>query len=74
MGQDLLKRLAASGGVLAIMLLSLAGAASLGTVHIGAGDIKFVLDKGDTGLRLDMATRTCPPTCGVDIAWRPIVR
>jgi hypothetical protein len=69
---DLKIRLAWAGGLLAVALAVLGAGAQLGVVHLNAGDMKIVFGRGETGLTMDIAARTCPPHCSFDIGWRPL--
>jgi hypothetical protein len=64
-------RLVYAGGLMALGVAGLVGGAHLGDVRLGAGDVAIQLGKGEQGLQLDIAGRTCPPSCGVDVTWRP---
>lgn len=64
-------RLVYAGGLMALGVAGLVGVAHLGDVKLGAGDVAIQLGKGEQGLQLDIASRTCPPSCGVDFTWRP---
>ena len=70
--QDLEVRLVWAGGVLAVGMAVLAAGAQLGVVHLNAGDMKIVFGRGESGLTMDIAARTCPPHCSFDIGWRPL--
>ncbi len=74
MARDLKPRLAWAGGVLAVGMITLMAGAEMGVVHLNAGDMKIVFGRGAEGLRMDIATRTCPPNCGFDVNWRPLAR
>ena len=74
MTTNLKYRLIAAGFVLAAGLAAALTAASMGVVHVGAGETKIVLGRGEHGLDLNIAARTCPPQCGVDFDWRPLSR
>jgi hypothetical protein len=63
-------KMAMAGGMLAAGLAMMAAAAQIGAVHLGAGDMQIVLGKGEQGMTMDIAARTCPPHCGFDINWR----
>ncbi len=67
-------RLIIAGGVLAVGMLGMMLAADSGVVDLGAGDMKIVLAKGERGITMDIAPRTCPPHCGIDLSWRPLAR
>jgi hypothetical protein len=67
-------RLACAGGLLAIGMTTLYVGAEAGIVHVNAGDMNIVFGHGDDGLKMDIAARTCPPHCGFDINWRPLVK
>ena len=67
-------RLACAGALLTTGMMALSVGAQLGVVHLNAGDMKIVFGRGDGGLTLDVAARTCPPHCSFDIGWRPLVR
>lgn len=74
MAQNLKFRLTVASFVLATGLAAATIAAQLGVVHVGAGEMKIVMGKGEEGLTMDISARTCPPNCGIDIGWRPLVR
>ena len=65
-------KLACSAALLATGMAALTAGAQLGVVHLNAGDMTIVLGPSDGRLTMDIAARTCPPNCGIDIAWRPI--
>jgi hypothetical protein len=67
-------KLACAAGLLAIGMSFLTVGAQLGVVHLNAGDMKIVFGRGETGLTMGIAARSCPPHCSVDIAWRPLAR
>ena len=67
-------RLAWAGGLLAAGLTAVAIGGQLGVVHLNAGEMKIVFGKSDQGFTMDIAARNCPPNCGFDINWRPLVR
>lgn len=67
-------RLAMAGAVLAAGLFVVLAAVQLGEVHLGAGEMGISLGKGEQGLTMNIGARSCPPTCGIDINWRPFVR
>jgi hypothetical protein len=73
MDRHLQIKLACSAALLAIGMAALTAGAELGVVHLNAGDMKIVFGRSDDGLMMDIAARTCPPNCGFDIAWRPLV-
>lgn len=66
-------RLACAAALLAIGLSGLAVGTRFGIVHLNAGDMSFVFGPSENGLTLGMAPRGCPPDCGFDINWRPLV-
>ena len=66
-------KLASSAALLAFGMAALTAGAQLGIVHLNAGDMTIVLGPSDGRLTMDIAARTCPPNCGFDIAWRPLV-
>jgi hypothetical protein len=72
MKTDLRIRLVSAACVLAAGLSGTLIAAELGVVHLGAGDMKIELGKSRQGLKMNVVSRSCPPNCGVDIAWRPL--
>ena len=74
LSRDLTIRLASAGALLAVGMTSLSVGAQLGVVHLNAGDMKIVFGKGDGGLTMDVAARTCPPHCSFDIGWRPLAQ
>jgi hypothetical protein len=65
-------RLALSAALLGVALAGLGTAAHLGAVDLGAGDMRIVFGRGESGLTMDIGARKCPPHCGVDINWRPL--
>lgn len=67
-------KLTCAGALLAVGMSFLTVGAQLGVVHLNAGDMKIVFGRSETGLTMDIAARTCPPHCNVDIAWRPTAR
>ncbi len=67
-------RLAWAGGLLAVGLTAVVIGGQLGVVHLNAGEMKIVFGKSDQGFTMDIAARNCPPNCGFDINWRPLVR
>jgi hypothetical protein len=67
-------RLACAAVLLAVGMTAVTFGAQLGVVHLNAGDMKIVFGRGDGGLTMDIAARTCPPNCGFDVNWRPLVR
>jgi hypothetical protein len=71
---DLRARLAMAGVVLAVGLASAFAAAEIGVVHLGAGEMGISLGKGEEGLTMNIDARSCPPNCGVDVNWRPLLR
>jgi hypothetical protein len=71
---DLTIRLISAAAILAVGLSVTLVAAEIGVVHLGAGDLKIELGKSRQGLKMNVVGRTCPPSCGVDIAWRPLAR
>lgn len=73
MQRDLNLRLLVAGLILLAMVVTIASAAQIGVVHVGAGDMRIALGKGDTGFVMDIASRHCPPNCGIDFDWRPLV-
>jgi hypothetical protein len=72
MTTDLRFKLISAAAVLAVGLSATLAAAEMGVVHLGAGDMKIELGKSRQGLKMNVVGRTCPPSCGVDIAWRPL--
>ena len=65
-------KLVSSAALLAFGMAALTAGAQLGAVHLNAGDMQIVFGRTDSGLTMDIAARTCPPNCGIDIAWRPL--
>ncbi len=65
-------RLACAGFLLAVGMTVVTFGAQLGVVHLDAGDMKIVFGTGNDGFTMDVASRTCPPNCGIDINWRPV--
>lgn len=65
-------RLAMAGGLVTAGVAVLAIGAQLGVVHVNAGDMKIALGRGESGLTMNIAARTCPPHCSFDIGWRPL--
>jgi len=74
MADNLKTRLTLSGAMLAIGLTALATAAQIGVVHLGAGDMRIVVGKGERGMTMEIGARTCPPKCGFDLRWLPLAR
>jgi hypothetical protein len=74
LSRDLTIRLASAGALLAVGMTTLSVGAQLGVVHLNAGDMKIVFGKGEGGLTMDVAARTCPPHCSFDIGWRPLAQ
>lgn len=74
MARDLPIKLASAAVLLAAGMTAVTFGAQLGVVHLNAGDMKIVLGKGAGGLTMEIASRTCPPNCGFDVNWRPLVR
>ena len=72
LSRDLAIRLASAGALLAVGMTTLSVGAQLGAVHLNAGDMKIVFGRGEGGLTMDVAARTCPPHCSFDIGWRPL--
>lgn len=72
MTTDLRIRLISAAAVLACGISATLVAAEIGVVHLGAGDMKIELGKSPQGLSMNVVSRSCPPNCGVDIAWRPM--
>ena len=72
MTRDLKIKLAWSGGLLAVGMTLVTAGAQLGVVHLNAGDMNIVFGRGEQGFTVDIATRRCPPHCGIDVAWRPL--
>ncbi|HEV7692062.1 MAG TPA: hypothetical protein VGO52_14595 [Hyphomonadaceae bacterium] len=72
LSRDLTIRLASAGALLAVGMTTLSVGAQLGVVHLNAGDMKIAFGRGESGLTLDVAARTCPPHCSFDIGWRPL--
>jgi hypothetical protein len=67
-------KLACSAALLAVGMAALTAGAQLGVVHLNAGDMTIVLGPSDGRLTMDIASRACPPDCGIDIAWRPLAK
>ncbi len=67
-------RLVIAAGVLAAGVFTAVGAAHVGDVDLGAGDVMISMSRGETGILMDIAPRTCPPHCGIDFDWRPLAR
>ncbi len=65
-------KLACSAALLAVGMAALTAGAQLGVVHLNAGEMTIVLGPSDGRLTMDIAARTCPPDCSIDIAWRPL--
>ncbi len=65
-------KLACSAALLAIGMAALSAGAQLGVVHLDAGEMTIVLGPGDGRLTMDIAARSCPPDCNIDIVWRPL--
>lgn len=74
MAREIIKRLTIAGAVLAVTLVSGMTAAQAGHLRLGAGDVDIVVGRGERGLFMDIAGRECPPHCGFDFQWRPLVR
>jgi hypothetical protein len=74
LSRDLTIRLVCAGALLTVGMTTLSVGAQLGVVHLNAGDMKIVFGKGESGLTMDVAARTCPPHCTFDIGWRPFMR
>ena len=72
MARDLQIRLACAAALLAFGLSGLIVGTRYGVVHLNAGDMTLVFGPGENGLTMDMASRGCPPNCGLDINWRPV--
>lgn len=67
-------RLACAGALLTTGMMALSVGAQLGVVHLNAGDMKIAFGRGESGLTLEVAARTCPPHCSFDIGWRPMAQ
>jgi hypothetical protein len=67
-------KLASAGALLATGMAFLTVGAQLGVVHLDAGDMRIVFGRSDGGPVMDIAARTCPPQCNVDVVWRPMAR
>lgn len=65
-------RLASAAALLAFGMTALLAGARLGVVHLDAGEMTLVFGGGEEGLRVDMASRGCPPDCNFAIDWRPL--
>jgi hypothetical protein len=65
-------RLACAAMVLATGMTALGVGARMGVVHLNAGDMTIVFGGGENGLTMGVASRGCPPECGIDINWRPV--
>ncbi len=74
MARELQIKLASAAVLLAVGMTAVTFGAQLGVVHLNAGDMKIVFGKTGSGLTMDIASRTCPPNCGFDVNWRPLVR
>ena len=72
MARDLKIRLACAGVLLAAGMMVVTAGAQLGVGHLNAGDMNIVFGRSQDGLTMDIAARTCPPNCGIDINWRPM--
>jgi hypothetical protein len=72
MTRDLKIKLACAGMLLTVGMSTVMLGAQIGAVHLDAGDMKIVFGRGDDGLTMDIASRTCPPNCDFEIAWRPL--
>lgn len=72
MTRDLKIKLGCAGVLLAVGTTMVTAGAQLGVVHLNAGDMNIVFGRGEGGLTMDIATRTCPPHCGIDVDWRPL--
>jgi hypothetical protein len=68
---DLTWRTAIAGALLGIGLAAGIGAASLGEVRLGAGEMNIALGTGESGLTIEVASRTCHRGCGIDLSWTP---
>lgn len=67
-------RLAVAAVTLAGLVAAALTVAHLGDLRVGAGDVNIHVGRGDQGLVMGVAARTCPPHCGFDFDWRPSVR
>ena len=67
-------RLAVAAGVLGVGVFASLGATHLGNIDRGAGDILISMSRGETGVLMDIAPRSCPPNCGIDFNWEPLRR
>jgi hypothetical protein len=72
MTRHLQTKLACAGALLAVGMAFVTVGAQLGAVHLNAGDLNIVFGRGEGGLTMDIATRSCPPDCGFDVNWRPM--
>ena len=63
-----------AAAVLVVGVIASVSAAHLGDVDLGAGDVMISMSRGETGILMDIAPRTCPPHCGFDLNWRPLSR
>ncbi len=67
-------RIAIAAGVLVAGVFVAMSAAHTGDVDLGAGDVMISMSRGESGILMDIAPRTCPPHCGFDLSWRPLTR
>lgn len=67
-------KLGIAAGVLAVGMTAAVSAAHLGELGLGAGDVMISMSRGETGILMELAPRTCPPNCGFDFNWRPLTR
>lgn len=74
MARELRNKLAIAATVLAAMMTAVIVAAQLGVLKVGAGDMNIVVGRGEAGLTMDIAYRTCPPNCGFAVDWRPLAK
>lgn len=63
-----------AAGVLVFGVFASVGAAHLGDVDLGAGDVMISMSRGESGILMDIAPRTCPPHCGFAFDWQPLKR
>jgi hypothetical protein len=74
MARDLRNKMAIAATVLIAMMAAVFLAAQLGVLRLGAGDMNITVGKGEQGLTMDIAYRTCPPNCGFNVDFRPLAR
>ncbi len=67
-------RLIIAAGVLVFGVFASVGATHLGDIDLGAGDMLISMSRGETGVLMDIAPRSCPPHCGIDFNWEPLGR